>query len=105
MTDADLAAGKVALLAYVQQIEGWEAAFVPDSAITDGATQIINALDQSGSAPTPDAQAIVADTAAAALYQSITDAGYGDYVTSDQCVTAAQAVIAAVTAERQGATS
>lgn len=96
MTDADLAAGVAALVAY----EGWEAGLVGDQANTAGATEIIKVLDSSGPAPTPDAQAIVAATAASALMTSLTNAGYGSDVTSEQCLEAAQAVIAAVQAER-----
>lgn len=102
MTDNDLSVGVTALKTYVEQIDGWEADFVPDQAYQDGATTVINTWDSS--APVPpndtDAEALKQDACGMALFQAITAAGYGDKVTAEQCASAANAIIAAVLAAR-----
>ena len=103
MTDAEVVAGAAALKAYVEQIDGWEANFVSDDTYTAGSTEVIQYWDQKN--PTndlsdPDAEATLIANCGLALYQSISAAGYGSSVTPDQCVSAAQAVMAAVQALR-----
>lgn len=88
MTDAQYAAGVAALTAYVKQIEGWKASFVPATVYSEGVSDIFDTWDAaSGSTQVKEA------ACGAALYQSISNAGYGDDVTPAQCIAAAQAVM------------
>lgn len=100
MTNQDIAVGEAALRAYVNEIEGWKAAFVPEQACRDGAIDIIKAWDSCGPLPTPDAQAIGYATCGSALMTAIAKAGYGDDVTAEECLTGATRVVRAVVANR-----
>lgn len=94
-SSSDIATGAAALRAYVQTIDGWEASFVPDNVYSQGSQEVLAVLD---AVPPPAPPA--SKPAGNALFLSITNAGYGDQVTLDQCVAAAQAVINAVLAAR-----
>lgn len=100
MTNEDIEIGEAALTAQVQALEGWEAAFVPESAERQGAITIIAKWDSIGAADNPDAVDLKNAAIGLALYQAISDAGYASYVTPEQCITAAVAVIGAVLAAR-----
>jgi hypothetical protein len=93
MTDAQFAAGVAALTAYVKNIEGWKASFISDDVYSQGVSDIFDTWDaSSGSTQVKEA------ACGAALYQSITNAGYGSDVTPAQCIAAAQAVMTAALA-------
>lgn len=82
-TQAQIEAGAQALENYVESIDGFEAYFISQSTYEQGAQIILNAADVT--------------TAGAALYADISNAGYANDVTPDQCNAAAAAVLAAVT--------
>jgi len=105
MTNGDIDVGEAALRAYVNKIEGWKAAFVPEQACRDGAIDVIRAWDAMPQPlPTPDAQEIGYAACGSALMAAITNAGYGSDVTAEECMAGATAVVTAVVAARRAAT-
>lgn len=91
MTNEDIAVGEAALRGAVERLEGWMAAFVPESAERDGAIVVIREIDSGNN----DAAAC-----GAVLHNAIAQAGYGSQVTTEQCIQLAAAVISAVVASR-----
>lgn len=100
MTNDDIAAGEAALKAYVDQAVGWEASWVPEQAIRDGAIDVIRQWDSLGPMPNADAEATGRASCGMALYSAIQKAGYGGDVTTGQCMAGADAVINVVIAAR-----
>lgn len=95
-TQQDIDAGAQALKNYVESIDGWEADFVPWGTYEQGSELVLNEWDGDGGAPAnPDAVATKQASCGLTLYQTISNAGYGDRVTADQCAAAAVAVLAA----------
>lgn len=92
ITAAEQNVGEAALKAFVQQAEGWEAEFVPESIYPEGATEIVNAAD--AAADQSETGRIAAG--AAAIQNSITAAGYGSYITPELCEGASVSVLTAV---------
>lgn len=98
MTQQDIDTGAAALKAYVQSIDGLEAAFVPWNDYEQGAEIILKTWDIGNpqNAPgNPDSDATAYAECGLALYKVISDAGFGDRVTPDQCAAGAAAVITA----------
>ena len=80
-----------ALKSYIESIEGWEAAFVPESDYEAAVDLIVTAADASADQSDAGRQA----AGGAALLKAITAQGYGNRVTADQCSAAAGVVLAA----------
>lgn len=91
-TPTQLAAGETALKAYVQQAEGWEAAFVPEQAYVAGATDVVKAALASADQSPAGRQA----AGQKALRAAIDSAGYGHEVTDAMCAAGAAAVLKAI---------
>jgi len=91
-TQAEYDAGEAALKAYVDQIEGWKASWIPEAVFQTGDLDIIGAADAATDQSLAGRQA----AGAAALNAAIVAAGYGDDVAPAQCASAAAAVLAAV---------
>lgn len=94
-TQADIDAGAQALKTYVESIDGWEANFVPWGTYEQGAQIVLSAWDSVGQADNSDALDLKKANCGMALYKSISDAGYGDRVTVEQCESGAVAVLSA----------
>ena len=97
MTDEDIDIGEAALKAYVERVDGFEAWFVQEQAYRDGAIDVIKVMDASGASTDTNA---LYTACGQALYKAISDAGYSNDVTLDQCVSGATAVVEAVVAGR-----
>jgi hypothetical protein len=89
---AELAAGEAALKAYVQQAEGWKAAFVPEQAYVTGASDVIAAANASADQSSAGRQA----AGQKALRAAIDATGYGGDVTDAMCTAGAAAVLKAI---------
>ena len=96
----DIETGATALKAYVQSVDGWEANFVPWNDYEQGAQVVMTKWDSGGKPANPEALASLHAACGTALFKVISDAGYGEKVTQEQCAAGANAVIAAVVAGR-----
>lgn len=90
MSQAEIEAGAQALRNYVASVDGWKANFVPWNDYEQGAQLVLSTWD--ASAPQNDATYV---KCANVLYKTISDAGYGNQVTVEQCKAGAKAVLAA----------
>ena len=100
-TSNELTLATSILQAYVNKIEGWMAAFVPSTDITQGAVMVLQRLDLLSQPSNPySSLGLLASACGLELYHSISNAGFGSYVTTSQCVEAAQEIIVAIQAKR-----
>jgi hypothetical protein len=98
-TQNDIDTGAQALKDYVTSIDGWEASFVPWGTYEEGAQLVLQTWDSATPAQTSDAattgNAMRMAACGMALYQKISDAGYADRVTAQQCAAGASAILTA----------
>jgi hypothetical protein len=95
VTRADLETGAAALESYVETVNWFEAHAIPWADYELGCSVVLNAWDSVGPPTNPDALALKKANSGMALYKAISDAGYKDSVTAEQCEAAAIAVLTA----------
>lgn len=91
MTNADIAAGELALKTYATGVT-WEAIFAPAKAWREGAIDIIKAADAGEDQSPPGRQA----SGQAALRKALDATGYGGRMNAQQCHDATAVVLAMV---------